>query len=262
MNKKQKQANILIALIVTLFIINYPFLDDLTEKFLSSNREQAKVLRIIDGDTIETNLGIIRLLGINTPERGEKYYAEAKSFLEQEITNKTIWLEKTKEEADRYDRLLRYVFLGNKNINIELINNGLANPYFPSGKDRYALKFYDSWKKCVGEGEKNLCENSDDKCADCIKLVKLDYNNDEVVLGNNCNFNCELTSWSIKDEGRKEFVFPKFTLKQNNELNIVVSKIEVDNTEGTIYWIRQDYVWTKSGDSLFLRDKEGKLVIK
>ena len=43
---------------------------------------KARVRRVIDGDTIVAESRSIRLLGINTPERGEEYYLEAKEFLE------------------------------------------------------------------------------------------------------------------------------------------------------------------------------------
>jgi len=43
----------------------------------------ANLTRAIDGDTIETDIGIIRLLGINTPEKKQAYYEEAKEFLKK-----------------------------------------------------------------------------------------------------------------------------------------------------------------------------------
>ena len=40
------------------------------------------VTRIIDGDTIEVGNNTVRLLGINSPEKGEIGYNEAKAFLQ------------------------------------------------------------------------------------------------------------------------------------------------------------------------------------
>ena len=53
-------------------------------------KESVFVTRVIDGDTIETENSTIRLLGINTPERGKEYYGEAKDFLKQ-IENKSCY---------------------------------------------------------------------------------------------------------------------------------------------------------------------------
>ena len=84
---------------------------------------------------ISENKTSVRLLGINTPEKGEIYYGEAKEFLEYQVLNKTIRLENGKDKTDLYGRKLSYIFLGTKNINLELVKEGLANFYFPSGKD-------------------------------------------------------------------------------------------------------------------------------
>ena len=91
--------------------MNYSWIDSyLINEF--SAKDTAIVLRIIDGDTIEIeNKTSVRLLGINTPEKGEKYYLEAKGFLEDLILNKTIELEAGREDKDKYQRALRYVLL-------------------------------------------------------------------------------------------------------------------------------------------------------
>jgi len=87
-SKNRRDIKILIVLIIALLIINYPFLNRQLENFLDLNKE-IYVDRIIDGDSIESeiegNKTSIRLLGINTPERGEFLYDEAKEFLEDGI---------------------------------------------------------------------------------------------------------------------------------------------------------------------------------
>ena len=66
------------------------------------------------------------------------------------------------DKVDRYGRLLRYVFVGNTNINLKLVELGAAAPYFYRGeKGQYSsqmLKAAQSakakslglWKKCPG----------------------------------------------------------------------------------------------------------------
>jgi len=258
MNKKQKQVYLLIVLIFLLFIINYSFFDRLLINFLDEG-EKAFVNRVIDGDTLVIHDNeSVRLLGINSPEKNEKYYQEAKEFLNKKTLNKTITLKFGKDKHDRYGRLLAYVFFDGKNINLELVEEGLANFYFPSGKDQYYNDFKKAWEDCIKE-EKNLCESPKDKCSDCIKLREFDYKNQKTIFYNKCDFDCELTNWIIKDEGRKKFIFPNFILKRNKEF--IVSVGEKTNTESNLFWSGEDYVWTSSGDTLFLRDREGKLVL-
>ncbi len=246
----EKEIYAIGILFLLLIIINYNFLDSKLKDFLIE-KDFGVVERIIDGDTIIINGTSIRLLGINCPEKSEEFSLQAKEFLEKKILNKTIRIEFGKQKTDKYGRTLAYVFLGNENINLALIKEGFANPYFPKGQDKYSSQFYKAWKEC----KKNYCEKSKNKCANCIKLKKLDYNTQKVILENICSFDCNLTNWIIKDEGRKKFRFENFILKPNKEVKIVVGK-----GEGLV-WKGQKYVWTKTGDTLFLRDNQNRLVL-
>ena len=119
-------------------------------------------------------------------------------------------------------------------------------------------EFKEAWEKCVKEN-KNLCEKSTNICSECIELKKLQHKDQEVIFYNKCSFNCDLTSWEIKDEGRKRFIFPKFILQSGKEIKIKVGIGE--NNEERLFWKDETYVWTKSGDTLFLRDSKEKLVL-
>jgi micrococcal nuclease len=248
----------IIFLILILFTINYSFLNSALINLLE-DREIVYVERVIDGDTIVVeNKTSIRLLGINAPEKGEKYYNEAKEFLKKSSSNKTIELEFGEDKYDRYKRILAYIFIKGENINLELVKNGFANFYFPSGKDIYYDEFKKAWEECVLTN-KNLCEKSYDNCAMCIELKEFDYRNDKIVFYNRCSFNCDLTGWRIKDEGRKNFIFDKFTLESNSNVEIKVE--DNKNTKTTLFWKGEKSIWTDSGDTLFLRDKDNKLVL-
>ena len=257
MKIKTKEIILLIFLILLILTINYGFIDKKLENFLL-DYEIVIVERVIDGDTVVSGNNSIRLLGINSPERGEKYYDEAKEFMEKEILNKTVRLEFGKEKYDRYKRTLAYLYINKENINLKLVEKGLANFYFPSGKDMHYDDFENAWNKCI-ENNLNLCESSVNKCSQCVELRELSVDNQQVILYNKCSFECVLTNWNIKDEGRKKFIFPEFTLQQNKQVYILIG--EGENTKNTLFWSDEDYVWTRTGDSLFLRDEEGRLVL-
>ena len=83
---------------------------------------EARVTRIIDGDTIEVQpLGgaqlpstRVRLIGVNAPELHgdpEPLGREAAAFTERQLAGATVWLEKDVSDTDRYGRALRYVWL-------------------------------------------------------------------------------------------------------------------------------------------------------
>lgn len=64
-----------------------------------------------DGDTIRTDAGKVRLIGIDTPERGECGYAEAADLIYQHVSpgeTITLLLPKGQNKTDRYGRLIRY----------------------------------------------------------------------------------------------------------------------------------------------------------
>ena len=252
--EKTKQKIFLFFLFLLLIAIDYPFINNALKDFVD-DYEMGVVEKITDGDTIVVNGSNVRLLGINTPERGEKYYREAKSFLESEILNKAVKLARTQEDEDMYGRKLRYVILENKNINEKLIRQGLANAYFPSGKDKNYNSFMGAWQDCLDSGQ-GLCEKSGDYCGRCIKIRELKPENDEIVLENNCKFYCSIENWTLKDEGRKNFMFKNFILEK--EVTIKIGN--GTDSKNTLFWGGEDYVLTRNGDSIFLRDKENMLV--
>ena len=256
MNKK-REVFLLIFLIVLIIGINYRFLDTKLVELLDES-DTGIVERVIDGDTIVVNNNThVRLLGINTPEKNEFYYQEAKDFLNNLTLNKTIKLEYGKEKQDLYGRTLAYIILDGKNINTEQVRNGFANLYIYNN-DKYTIELRQAWNECIAK-EINLCEKSNDECADCIELKELNVKNQSIILHNNCSFSCDLTGWNIKDEGRKNFFFANFILGNKEDVKIIVGN--KSNSENVLYWTREDYVWTSTGDTLFLRDEKGKLVL-
>lgn len=85
------------------------------------------VNEVIDGDTITIEDGTqVRLLGIDADEEGSSCFSEAKKRVEELVLNKNVELVADKTDKDKYDRLLRYIFLDNQNINLELVKEGLA----------------------------------------------------------------------------------------------------------------------------------------
>lgn len=92
----------------------------------------AKVTRIIDGDTFETETGEkIRLIGINAPEISDLFGREASEYLSRLIVGKFVELrsDELSNDKDRYQRLLRYVIVDGVDINKKMIIDGFAFAY-------------------------------------------------------------------------------------------------------------------------------------
>ena len=82
---KKKYVRLLVLLVIALILTDYYYFDKFLNKTLIE-KEIVIVKRVIDGDTIELESGErVRLLGINTPEKGEWLYEEAKKFLNNSI---------------------------------------------------------------------------------------------------------------------------------------------------------------------------------
>ena len=67
---------------------------------------------VIDGDTVETSQGTVRLIGIDTPERGECGHDEASMAIGLVVSVGdvvTLELPDGQNDRDSYGRLLRYV---------------------------------------------------------------------------------------------------------------------------------------------------------
>ncbi len=90
-------------------------------------------IQVTDGDTFTDSQGEkVRLLGIDTPERGDTLFTEAKVELQQLLaSSKQIRYEFGPEKRDRYQRLLAFVYVDDTIfVNERLIEDGLAVAYF------------------------------------------------------------------------------------------------------------------------------------
>jgi len=97
-------------------------------------KSQGLVTKVIDGDTVVINGESVRLICIDTPERGEEGYLEATEYLESLILNKEVILEEDITKRDKYNRLLYYIFTEDGGfINEIMVREGYAEayPYYP-----------------------------------------------------------------------------------------------------------------------------------
>lgn len=137
----------------------------------ASSTVNATVVRVIDGDTLVARLDsepgewTIRMLGINTPETvdprkpvecfGKEASEKLKSLLSPDSRIRLVSDPKA-DERDKYDRLLRNVFLTDKtDVNALMVRDGFAYAYlsFPLNADRKKeLKELETQAKQGGRG--------------------------------------------------------------------------------------------------------------
>lgn len=146
-----------------------PLVTEPNEKNSSSNLIKYKVIRVIDGDTVELKNGErLRYNDIDTPETvhsskpvecyGPQASAKNKDLVEGEI----ILVELGNPDKDRYGRLLGYVYIDDLFVNAELVRGGYAkvNSYGnPGSKLSNLLDIEKNAKKSM-KGLWGACLNS------------------------------------------------------------------------------------------------------
>jgi micrococcal nuclease len=264
MNKRIKRVITFLAILVLIFIIYFNFIP----------LNQIKIVEVVDGDTVKLATGeYVRLLGINSPEKGQKFSEEAKNRLEELVKGKRITLKQDIENKDKYGRLLRYLYANDIFVNLQLVREGYAKPYF-FGEIKYKPAIEEAWRKCKEE-ELNLC-GIEEKCDNtCIGLQYINWNargndcqnlNDEyVVFKNYCNISCNLTNWLLFDKSNNSFTFPEFILKSNSKITIYSG--DGKNTKTKLYWNSKvkgcGAIWNNGceGDTVYLMDSNKKLIL-
>ncbi|MCY3719519.1 MAG: thermonuclease family protein [Anaerolineaceae bacterium] len=107
--------------------------------------EEARVLRVIDGDTIEVSLNRrnrrVRYIGINTPERDEPCSNAATAANRRLVGGRDVTLVRGAEETDRYGRLLRYIHADGIFVNEALVREGFAENFVWEPNTRFADRF-------------------------------------------------------------------------------------------------------------------------
>ena len=101
----------------------------------SSTTASGVVARVNDGDTLTLRGGAkVRLVQVDAPELITDCYGRAAQralvALVPEGTRVRLVRDPTLDDTDRYGRLLRYVLVGDTDVNVELVRRGAASPYF------------------------------------------------------------------------------------------------------------------------------------
>ena len=124
----------------------------------NTQEEIRKVVNVVDGDTIKLDNGeVVRYIGIDTPETVHPskpvqcFGKEASQKNEELVLNKEVRLVKDVSETDKYNRILRYVYVGDVFVNDYLVRNGFAksSSYPPD------VKHQDQFKEAEVEARNN-----------------------------------------------------------------------------------------------------------
>jgi micrococcal nuclease len=125
----------LFIIVAAVVIVSYRLVEKVGQERKPGDRFTVK--RVLDGDTIELTGGDrLRLLAMDTPEKGEKYHDEATDLLASMTLGKPVKLEYGRNRRDRYGRLLAYVYVDDTLLaNQVILDSGLAYLYLFEDND-------------------------------------------------------------------------------------------------------------------------------
>ncbi|WP_232322487.1 thermonuclease family protein [Brevibacillus parabrevis] len=128
----------------------------------NAQRIQAKVLEVVDGDTVKIKLNdkeeTVRFLLVDTLETKHPKYGvqpfgkEASDFTKQLLTEKTVELEQDVNNGpDKYGRFLYYVYVEGKSVQEQLLEKRLARVAYIYAPN---VKYVDQYKAIQEKAQK------------------------------------------------------------------------------------------------------------
>lgn len=150
----------------------------------ANTKEKVKFVKCVDGDTakFERNNKVftLRFLAVNTPEtkspkKGVEFYGkEASNYTCKRLQEaKTIEIEydNKSERKDRYGRNLGWVFLDDKLLQKDLVENGYAKVDYIYDKYKYVEELK-NLEKQAKESKKGLWQKESNNTSNSKKKIK------------------------------------------------------------------------------------------
>ena len=107
-----------------------------THSLACTDCQLVDVTKVVDGDTLDTSVGRVRLFGVDTPEKGKSCFQEATNFTRIAAGDK-VRLETGPRRTDSYGRRLAYVYdSSGDSIDAQLISGGFAVAWTRDGQHR------------------------------------------------------------------------------------------------------------------------------
>lgn len=230
-----------------------------------------RVARILDGDTAVLASGErVRYLGINAPETGEPFAAEATARNAALVKGRMVMLETDAELRDQYGRLLAFVIVEGTSVSATLIREGLAHILLipPNRKHAESLLALQREAQAAGRGIwgpggirgpfKIVTVRADPPGDD-----RVDPNGEYVRIACVAAEPASLAGYTLEDRFGWRYRFPPLTLHPGYTA-LLFSGEGTDALEpagqARLYWRAGGPVWNNTGDEAILRDPAGTVV--
>jgi len=259
--------------------------DTLDVQFENGDEETLRLLGV-DTPEVHTATDPTEWEGIPDTEQGSDHLRDwghkASEFARTELepgTEIRIVVDESADRRDSYGRLLVYVYDDGTLFNQELIEQGYARLYDTefSKRSQFASTESDAQDSDVGvwEYEAQTPEPTPtptpEQTEDGLVVTNIhedasgndhENENDEyIVFENTGESSLELSGWTVEDEADHTYYFPDgFELDPGTEVTLYTGS--GTNTESELYWGSDAAIWNNNGDTIYVTDDSGEIVIE
>lgn len=229
----------------------------------------ATVTRHVDGDTFEVAIADpaygmrakekVRFMGIDTPERDEPLFAEARAHVERRAGAGPVYLAFDFRRRDQFDRLLAFVYLPDGTLlNAELIETGLAVVY--RGDDlMYFLPWFEDLEREARSQELGVWRGKA-RAGVIIVDVANQSRHEHVLLRNDGSDPVDISGWWICDDDDDRLAIPAEVVLAPGDTLAVGSGAGCVATHHPCLRVSKKNIWGNPGDVACLKDRSGNVV--
>lgn len=208
----------------------------------------------------------MRYIGVDTPDHGEPYCEESAEQNRQLVEGKIVCLEKDVSETDRYDRLLRYVWVGEMLVNSELVRQGYARAVAYPPDVKYQQQFAQLereareqnrglWGVPAMTGESDVIIRRIHFDGDVPQVESDEY----AEILNQGASPLNLSGWRLNaGNPGQDFVFPDFVLQPGQSCRVYTNEIHPET--GGLSFHSPKPIWNNKGDCGYLYNAEGEII--
>jgi micrococcal nuclease len=229
-----------------------------------------RVKRVVDGDTIVLADGRhVRYIGINTPERGEPFWKEARDYNAQKVREKLVTLEFGQVKEDKYGRTLAYCSVGGEMVNAHLLKAGWAHLFVLE-----PITYYHQFRRLQeearahkggiwGRGGFRGPLKITTLHADAQGDDRQNLNGEYVRICNIAPRDVDLRGFSLIDRQGHRYLFARGLLRPGYTALLLTGAgkdIVTGADQLLFYWGSSYPIWNNKGDKASLRDPQGQVI--
>lgn len=225
------------------------------------------VTRITDGDTVVIVRGgseaIVRLIGVNAPERDECFFGKSTNHLIEALEGVTVEIEDL--GTDQFGRTLAYLWADARLVNLELVAGGWAIATTPGEAETYGQEILDAEREAV---ETSAGLWAADACGPAEEIPKIDISvapdppgpdndrlgDESITLVNTGAAPVDISGWALRDESSvNRYRFGERTIIEPG------TSIKIPSTDPG--WKPGNRpVWNNDGDLVMLLTNQGTVM--